>query len=879
MKRDTDTSIICPFLRVDVLEEPYNNVVKAFENASLEVDQNSFFVADGKWKVSWKKITELRIDDHAIHISTIGPPENSDEDKDDDGKNKKYRGLQVQATVAQDFSASKWPSFHHFVQKKWQKILHKKHRKQDARKHHAEEEARQARRDAAKPKRTRYDRVLKNLPNMETFDDISDDEIFNRRDRKILMVERNEQEEASKEEDEQEPFSNSPPSNDEGEQQETSEDTTGEQDETSPLDRRKARKIKRKVRIEDESDDDDLFGSGGQTMTTPIKKRVVTPGDSLKKKAFFDDDEDDILDESDSVEVEKEENADDENLPTITSYVTSKKLTTNATTSKKKAASVYTNKTEKPESPVKTTAKKAGVTTNFFAPRSTEVAPPPESLQNPPRSNHNEALSIPPRSEYKHMYQPSNQTSQENDGQIMDRVDQGHLLPARSNMASPSAEHISGIARRKREQNFFGTKAPPSRASSVLELDPSDQSSLRRNPCTGLETASPSSRKLTSLASPPRKRIISATSRSPQMPRKSAPPGPVTTSKFRGLRNLGNTCYINSSLQMLFSIPKFAEDLASLAPGRKLVESFCQTFQDVIHPPGSYEDAASAKNLKLAVDQTTDQFRGFQQRDAHEFVGHLIDEVHEEMEQERGDNDEEKKDDSTPSSSHSSAFGRILPTDDYFRLNVEVNLKCKSCGYSRSKEEMYRYLSVDIGDSTCETSIRPTVEGCLESFFQPEDREIKCEKCNDGIEATQTMRILSRPRALLLHLKRFKMVEHRAKGEDGREEVRFSFQKNKTAVELNDRLSLDGYLSEEATASILPSDYSLRSIVHHIGTTANSGHYTADALRQTAEDGKPTTHSQWVSYDDSTSTEITLADVRTSLSNQKTAYMLLYSTE
>jgi uncharacterized UBP type Zn finger protein len=191
----------------------------------------------------------------------------------------------------------------------------------------------------------------------------------------------------------------------------------------------------------------------------------------------------------------------------------------------------------------------------------------------------------------------------------------------------------------------------------------------------------------------------------------------------------------------------------------------------------------------------------------------------------------------------------------------------------RTKEEMYRYLSVDIGTTYSEDTAKPTVERCLESFFEPEDREIKCEMCEDGIEATQTLRILSRPRTLLIHLKRFAMVGTHTSGSD---EMEIRFQKNKAAVELNDKLSLDGFLSDKATSSILSSEYSLRSIVHHIGNTADSGHYTADALRETIQNGQ--TVDQWVSYDDSTSIESNLDKIRNTPSNQKTAYMLLYST-
>ena len=83
----------------------------------------------------------------------------------------------------------------------------------------------------------------------------------------------------------------------------------------------------------------------------------------------------------------------------------------------------------------------------------------------------------------------------------------------------------------------------------------------------------------------------------------------------------------------------------------------------------------------------------------------------------------------------------VLPTDEFFHLNVRVCLTCDSCGYSRSKDEMYRHLSVDVGiDSDID---KCTVERSLQQFFQPEMRELKCEKCDAGKSATQTMEIIS----------------------------------------------------------------------------------------------------------------------------------------
>jgi len=55
---------------------------------------------------------------------------------------------------------------------------------------------------------------------------------------------------------------------------------------------------------------------------------------------------------------------------------------------------------------------------------------------------------------------------------------------------------------------------------------------------------------------------------------------------------------------------------------------------------------------------------------------------------------------------------------------------------------MYRQLSVDIVDGG--DSSTASVDASLSHFFQPEVREIKCEKCTEGTHASQTLRVSSR---------------------------------------------------------------------------------------------------------------------------------------
>ena len=710
------TYVICPFGNVEVLEERYhNNAIKEFWDTTLQVDQDGFFVADGKWKVSWKKITHLKMNHDVIEISTVrGDPHTDDHDNYHDNerdephnhhKNKK-KGLQVQARLASNTRVPpEWSSFQHYVTKKWTKLQEKKHRLQEALQQQAEEEAREARRAAAKPKRSRVERFfMKNLANIKTFEDESDDETFNRRNHKVLMAER-------KEKAEQLPESENSNHHDDDVSQGTEEQEEQEailhdpipdaepplarKDKASSAQQHKARRLKRKSHNEDEdSDDENLFGTG-PSVTEVSKRAVVTPGaTTMKKAAILDDDDEDMEAE--------ESNADISNVPPITSYF-KPKVPPGTTTATKKPAfpvkaaakagstSIEVTTTTKPEEPTTTpfvvTKKiaKNAAPVNFFAPRVTKAAvtkvkKAEESdeetvVATPPH----EAPRTPPRSSYKHLYQQSASKMEQDEDHIMDFVDERHVSPMRPTKAAPINDRITPETQR-RQRNFFGTKAPPSRNFAVMALDQADKSPVQRNLYEGLDTVSPSRRSSTSaLSSPPRKRMTFASPQSPSLTKAISPSAvPALSSKFPGLRNLGNTCYINSSLQMLFSIPDFVHDLKPFSSGRRLVDSFCDTFQNVIHPAEGAVGSVSAKKLKVAVDSTTDKFRGYQQRDAHEFLGHLIDEIHEEIEPKKQSEDE------VPSSSQeASCTEEMLPTDDYFRLNVEVCLKCKSCGYSR----------------------------------------------------------------------------------------------------------------------------------------------------------------------------------------------------
>jgi ubiquitin C-terminal hydrolase len=67
--------------------------------------------------------------------------------------------------------------------------------------------------------------------------------------------------------------------------------------------------------------------------------------------------------------------------------------------------------------------------------------------------------------------------------------------------------------------------------------------------------------------------------------------------------------------------------------------------------------------------------------------------------------------------------------------------------------------------------------------------------------------------------------------------------------------------------------YSLKGLVHHIGTAMDQGHYIADAVRR----GHDGAGSKWYRFNDETVTMMPLEDILADSVAQETVYMLLYT--
>ncbi|XP_054896096.1 ubiquitin carboxyl-terminal hydrolase 3 [Poeciliopsis prolifica] len=350
-----------------------------------------------------------------------------------------------------------------------------------------------------------------------------------------------------------------------------------------------------------------------------------------------------------------------------------------------------------------------------------------------------------------------------------------------------------------------------------------------------------------------------------------------------GLRNLGNTCFMNAILQSLSNIEQFScyfKELPAVAlrsgktAGRRmyhtrsqgnnsvsLVEEFRKTLCSLWQ---GNQTAFSPDSLFYAIWKIMPSFRGYQQQDAHEFMRYLLDHLHRELQYSRNgasypvspqdgvrlSTTDSKCCTNGTSSVVTSIFGGILQN--------EVN--CLICGTESRKFDPFLDLSLDIPSQFRQKRSKDqepgpicTLRDCLRSFTDLEELDetelYYCHKCKKRQKSTKKFWIQKLPKVLCLHLKRFHWT---------------AFLRNKvdTYVEFPLKgLDMRGFLLEPENT--LPGSclYDLAAVVVHHGSGVGSGHYTAYGSHE----------GHWYHFNDST---VTLTNEDTV--KKAKAYILFY---
>ncbi|GAA5941060.1 ubiquitin-specific protease UBP14 [Sporobolomyces koalae] len=263
---------------------------------------------------------------------------------------------------------------------------------------------------------------------------------------------------------------------------------------------------------------------------------------------------------------------------------------------------------------------------------------------------------------------------------------------------------------------------------------------------------------------------------------------PVFGPGLTGLKNLGNSCYMASSLQSLFSLPVFQDRYLTsflthvptctnpnpatcfecqmskiadgLLSGRYSIPSSSNSTADdssAAPTPVRFQDGIKPSMFKALVGKDHSEFSTMKQQDAGEFLNHLLEYIR------RSSKKENSQD----------------VTVETFGYSMEERLECTKCRGVRYRQQDQEGLSIPVpirklavdmvveekesseGDGDAkqkkEEYERVELKECLDNLTTPQEIDYTCSACNDKTTALKSTRFSTFPQVLIVNAARFQL--------------------------------------------------------------------------------------------------------------------------
>ncbi|KAK6343698.1 ubiquitin-specific protease doa4 [Orbilia blumenaviensis] len=350
-----------------------------------------------------------------------------------------------------------------------------------------------------------------------------------------------------------------------------------------------------------------------------------------------------------------------------------------------------------------------------------------------------------------------------------------------------------------------------------------------------------------------------------------------------GLKNLGNTCYMNSIIQcMSGTVPLARYFLSGFYKGHLnrenrlgsrgiFAEAFANLNRNLWEETYAFVSPVTIKDISGRLNS---QFRGKDQQDAQEYLEFFLDYLHEDLNANAGKprlreltDEEEKTREKLPVqlASHYE-WERYVHTNlsmivKWFQGQFRSRLKCLKCGHTSTTYSPFMYLSLPIpakaGPNGC------TLKDCMDEFTKEEildgDDAWHCPVCKKPRKASKQLSISRMPIVLIIHLKRFS--SHGMWRDKVNTLVNFGKSVDLTRYvppPLDPKDTPGGVVLPKNSEVTPPFYYSLYAVTNHYGSLT-SGHYTAFVRVGGGTGGRE--GGVWNKFDDTKATKMEGEDV------------------
>ncbi|KAL7981585.1 hypothetical protein Chor_005673 [Crotalus horridus] len=259
-------------------------------------------------------------------------------------------------------------------------------------------------------------------------------------------------------------------------------------------------------------------------------------------------------------------------------------------------------------------------------------------------------------------------------------------------------------------------------------------------------------------------------------PASPLPKGPVqpnskTVQGLTGLRNLGNTCFMNSILQCLSNTKELrdyclqSQYVRDLNNNSRMQMSLMTEFAKLIQMlwTSSPNESVSPSEFKMQIQRYAPRFVGYNQQDAQEFLRFLLDGLHSEVNRVlvrpkgHSDNLDHLPDDEKGR----QMWMRYLAREDsrigdLFVGQLKSSLTCSSCGYCSTAFDPFWDLSLPIAKKSYG---EVNLIDCMRLFTKEDvldgDEKPTCGHCKARTKCMKKFSIQRFPKILVLRILSF----------------------------------------------------------------------------------------------------------------------------
>lgn len=421
---------------------------------------------------------------------------------------------------------------------------------------------------------------------------------------------------------------------------------------------------------------------------------------------------------------------------------------------------------------------------------------------------------------------------------------------------------------------------------------------------------------------------------SPPAPTSTAPPPPQQQEElvpsYRGLVNMGNTCYMNVVLQALAHNPllqhhflvakrhstvfckqqraRTTDDDDDDASAECLGCDLCAFLAALASAPA--HDAARPSpfvphKLMETLWHVAPSFIGAKQHDAHEFFLALLNGVHAHTHTPRI----ARASDASPTSPRFTPTGTSqcdCAVHQHFAGALVSQVECSVCGEVSCTYDPFLDLSLSLDGAS--SSKRPagtseskplSLTALLEAFTVEESlrgiNRVYCRRCRTYANMTKHLRLHARPNVLVIHIKRLDFHKQQKRGtyvafpltdlrldayvaddesDDDDDDDNGPNSTGSKASRRSRHLSLAKLIARTGACRDDRDRYDLVAVVNHHGDSVQGGHYTAfiqSRLTTYESSSKQQAPPQWLLFDDASVSHVSANEVAKSQ-----AYMLFY---